>query len=89
VHLPYQYLNLAKQFPEGIYDICDFEIARGDFMKHRCEQEKVIVAYKKNLRQAIHREQFLKVNGSIDTAEPAAENDDSLFAWLTRDLRDH
>src|SRR5947208_16827768 len=88
VHVTHQYLDLMEQLPKGIYDVCDLEIARCDFVKHRREQEKVIVANQTDLRQTIYREQFLKLHRSINSAEAAAENNYSFlarFAWYPSD----
>ena len=54
-----QHLNLAKQLPEGIYDIRDLEIARGNLVKHRREQEKIIATNEGNLDRTLARQQFL------------------------------
>src|SRR6266481_5613953 len=89
VHVTHQYLDLMEQLPKGIYDVCDLEIARCDFVKHRREQEKVIVANQTDLRQTIYREQFLKLHRSINSAETTAENDDTFFAQPASDASDH
>src|SRR6266436_2928838 len=89
VHVTHQYLDLMEQLPKRIYDICDLQVARCDLVKHRCEQEKVIAANKANPHCVLSRQQFLKMNGGIDTAETAAENDDSFFARPTSDASDH
>src|SRR6266403_1165575 len=64
----------------GAYGIRDLEIARGDLVKHRCKQEKVIAANEANLYRALSRHQFLKMNSGINSAKTTAENDDSFFA---------
>src|SRR5438874_5640536 len=89
VHLTYQHLYFAKQLSKGIYDIRDLEIARGNLVKHRREQEKVIATNKGNLHRTLARQQFLKMNGRINTAETTAENDDSFFAPPAFYLNDH
>src|ERR1700756_4303149 len=82
IHIANQHLNTAKQLAQRIYDIGNLEITRRDLMKHRREQEKVVAANQANLDRAFSRHQFLKMYRSINSAEAAAENDDSLFAWL-------
>src|SRR6266513_4956668 len=89
VHITHQHLNFAKQLSKRIYDICDFEIARCDLVQHRREQEKIIVANEENLHRVDSREQFLKMNGRVNTAETTAENDDSFFATPAFYLDDH
>ena len=88
-HVAHYHLNLTKEFPEGIYDIGDLEIARCDLVKHRREQEKVIAANETNLHRAFSRQQFLKMNGGINPTETAAQNDDSLFARPASYPSDH
>src|SRR5437867_13455119 len=66
VYGTHQYLDLMEQLPERIYDICDLKIARRDFVKHRCEQEKVIAANETHLHGAFSPQQFLEMNGGID-----------------------
>jgi hypothetical protein len=61
-----------EQLPKGIYDVCDLEIARCDFVKHRREQEKVIAANEANLHGAFSCQHFLKVDCCINPAETAA-----------------
>src|SRR4029077_11734237 len=85
----HQYLDLMEQLPKGIYDIRDLEVARGDLVKHRCEQEKVIAANEANLHCVLSRQQFLKMNGGINPAETTAQNDDSFFAQPSSDASDH
>jgi hypothetical protein len=58
-------------------------------VKHRREQEKVIVANEANLDRTPSRQQFLKIHGGINSAETTAENDDSFFARLTSYPSDH
>src|SRR6266481_9511801 len=89
VHVPHHYLDLMEQLPKGIYDVCDLEIARCDFVKHRREQEKVIAANQTDLRQTIYREQFLKLHRSINPAEAAAENNYSFPARFACYASDH
>jgi hypothetical protein len=78
-----------KQLPKGIYDICDFEVARCDLVKHRCEQEKVISANETNLYRLHSRQQLLKMKGGINPAETTAKNDDAMFAPIIRYRIDH
>ena len=75
LYLTHQHLSSAQQLSKGIYDIRDFEIARCYLVQHRREQEKVIVANQENLHCVDSREQFLKMNGRINTAE----NNDSFL----------
>jgi hypothetical protein len=49
-------------------------------VKHRREQEKVIVADEANLHRILSCQQFLKMNGGLNSAETTAENDDPFFA---------
>jgi hypothetical protein len=58
-------------------------------VKHRREQEKIIVANQGDLRNAIGREQFLKLHRSINSAEAAAENNNSFLARSTSYPSDH
>src|ERR1700732_4815696 len=71
-----------EQLPEWIYDVCDFEIARCDLVKHRREQEKVIAANEANLHRTLSYQQFFEMNGGINSAETTAQNDDSFLARL-------
>src|SRR5207248_9537486 len=89
VHITHQYLDFAKQLSKRIYDICDFEIARCDLVQHRREQEKIIVTNETNLYRVDSREQFLKMNGRINTAETTTENDDSFLMRLISYRIDH
>jgi hypothetical protein len=50
-----------EQLTKGIYDVCDLEITRRDFVEHRREQEKVIAANEANLHSVFSRQQFLKI----------------------------
>jgi hypothetical protein len=61
-----------EQLPKGIYDVCDLEIARCDFVKHRREQEKVIAANEANLHSVFSCQQFLEIHGGINPTETAA-----------------
>jgi hypothetical protein len=85
VYNTHHYLDFMEQFPERIYDICDLKIARRDLVKHRSEQEKVIAANEAHLHCAFSPQQFLEMNGGIDPAETAAENDDSFLARRASD----
>jgi hypothetical protein len=78
-----------EEFPKRIYDICDLKIACCDFVKHRREQEKIIVTNEGNLDRTLARQQFLEMHGGINTAETTAENDDSFFAPPAFYLNDH
>src|SRR6266480_3765887 len=89
VDVTHRYLNFTEQLPEGIYDICDLEIARCDLVKHRREQEKVISANETNLYRLHSRQQLLKMNGGINPSKTAAQNDDSLFARPASYPSDH
>src|SRR5439155_8506999 len=89
IHVTHEYLNLTEQLPKGIYDIGDLEIARGDLVKHRSEQKKVISANERNLYRLHSRQQLLKMNGGINPAETTAQNDDSFFARPSSYPSDH
>src|SRR5438105_10470782 len=84
LHLTHQHLNFAKQLSKGIYDICNFEIARCYLVQHWRKQEKVILANEENFHRVDSGEQFLKMNGRVNTAETTAENDDSFLTRLIR-----
>jgi len=58
-------------------------------VKHRCEQKKIVVANQTNLNRALPRQQFLKMHGSINSAETTAENEDSFLARPTSYPSDH
>jgi hypothetical protein len=89
VHVTHQHFNFAKQLPEGIYDIRDLKIARRDFMKHRCEQKEIIAADEGDFYRAVSREQFLQMDGGIDSAKATTENDNSFLAPLASYPNDH
>src|SRR2546430_2765276 len=89
VRVTHDYFDLMEQLPQGIYNVCDFEIARCDLVKHRSEQEEVIAANKVNLKPALSCQQFLKMNSGINPAEAAAQNDDSFFASVIGCAIDH
>jgi hypothetical protein len=58
-------------------------------VKHRREQEKIIVANQGDIRNAIGYEQFLKLHRSINSAEAAAENNYPFPARFARYASDH
>jgi len=58
-------------------------------VQHRREQEKVIVANEENFHRVDSGEQFLKMNGRINTAETTTENDDSFLMRLISYRIDH
>jgi hypothetical protein len=58
-------------------------------VKHRREQKKIVMANQTNLNRSLSRHQFLKMDGSINSAETTAENDDSFLARPTSYPSDH
>jgi hypothetical protein len=58
-------------------------------VKHRREQKKIVVANQTNLNRFLSRQQFLKMDGSINSAETTTENDDSSLARPTSYSSDH
>jgi hypothetical protein len=70
----------AKQCSNGTHDMRDVEIARGDLMQHRREQEEVVAIDQRDFDRPVARQQLLEAEGCIQTAEAASENDDT--RWL-------
>lgn len=60
--------------------MCDVEIACCHLVKHRSEQEKVLAANEHYLDIAVFSQRLLEMQGSIQAAEAAAE--DQNFHWF-------
>jgi hypothetical protein len=58
----------------------DIEVARGDLMQHRREQEKVITIDERDFNRTVTRQLLLEAEGCIQAAEAGSENDDT--RWL-------
>src|SRR6516162_10011838 len=56
-HLAVKKLNLAKEFTDGIDDMRDIDITRGNLVQHGREQEKVFAVYESRfyIREPRHR----------------------------------
>src|SRR5262245_58905721 len=69
-------LNFAQQLANRVDDHRQFQIACGDFMKHRREQEKVVAIDQRNL-YIVPSKTLLKLERRVDPSKAAAEDDDA------------
>jgi hypothetical protein len=49
----FEEVNMSQHLPNGIDDVGQIEIARRYFMKHRCEQEEIVLADERNFEIGI------------------------------------
>src|SRR5215510_5542167 len=78
-HIALKKLNPFKQLPDGIDDVGHIQIARSHLMKHRCEEEKVIVIDERNFEVPLARDGPFHLKSGVKTAKATAKNDNALL----------
>src|SRR5262249_12995393 len=68
----------SQQLANRIQDVSHVEVAGSDFVQHRGEEEKVLPIHQGHVDVRIAGERFLKLERSIDPAEPTAKDHDVL-----------
>src|SRR5260370_7576724 len=71
LHFAVDEINLPQDFADGIDDVREVQIARGDFVQHRCEQEKILFADHGDFKIRITA--LFEFQGGIDTAKSSTD----------------
>ena len=69
-------LHARQELADGIHDVGDVEVARGDLVQHRREEEKIVAAHDRHLHAAVAAEPPLQLERGVDAAEAAADDHD-------------
>src|SRR5262249_13251269 len=78
-HVTLKKLNSFKQLPDGIDDVRHIQITGRDLVKHRREQEKVVVIDERNLEVWILSDRPFHLECGVQTAKATAKNDNPFF----------
>src|SRR5215469_12529157 len=82
VYLPCQKLHTPQHFADRIHDGCEIQIAGGDFVKHWCEQEKVLTIDQCDFERRITGKLPLQFHGHRQPGKPAADNEYPLWCFV-------
>jgi RNA polymerase sigma-70 factor, ECF subfamily len=80
-------LDAPQHLAGWIYNRCEIEIARRNFMEHRCEQEKVLAIDEGDLDGRIPREFPFQFHGDCEPGKPAAQNEHPFVRCIFHAIR--
>src|SRR5881398_2796957 len=72
LHVPAEKIHAANHFANGINDISQIQIARGDLVQHWREQKEVLAIYDSHLKPRVSK--LFELQRCIQPAKAAAEN---------------
>src|SRR5205823_1365133 len=87
LHVPAEKIHAANHFANGINDISQIQIARGDLVQHWREQKEVLAIYDSHLKPRVSK--LFELQRCIQPAKAAAENKNTRFLCHTDDLSRH
>jgi len=80
-------IYMSQNFAHWIDDVSEIQVARGDFVQHRSEQEKIVLADHGDFKIGIAA--FLEFNGGIDAAKSSSDDQDTrLFHMAQSEISD-
>src|SRR5215469_9677312 len=82
VYFPCQEVHMAQHFANRIHDCCEIQIASRDFVKHWCEQEKVLTIDQCDFDRRITGKLPLQFHGHCEPGKPAADNEYPLWYFV-------
>ena len=77
LHLAAEKIHVTNHFANRINDIRQIQIARGDLMQHRREQEKILAIHYRHLKARVAP--LFKFERGVEPAKAAAENQNPYF----------
>src|SRR5262252_1951140 len=80
VYFPCQEVHTAQHLADRIHDRCEIQIAGGDFVKHRCEQEKVLTIDQGDFDRRITGKFPLQFHGHREPGKTSAYNEYPLWS---------
>src|SRR5262245_19664201 len=72
-------LNTLKKLADRIHDVRHVQVAGRNFVKHGCEEEKVVVVHERNIDVRISSNGPFNLQCRVQTAKPTAKNDNPRF----------
>ncbi len=76
LHLALDELHPPEEFPDRVHDVRHVEVAGGDLVEHGREEEEVLAVDERDLEARVMGQSFLEMEGGVDAAEPASQDQD-------------